>query len=210
MSPFFCRSEARTRCAVTFLLSSETALRSWSSPAAEVVGSVLWRKPREAWKLARFGSMASAFWICARASARSPLATAMLESRAWASALFGSMARTALACSVALAACLPATRILPRSIRAGRLRRLKIDGAHQFAVCGHHRPLLDKDFGELIVGLGEVMVDFEGVGELDRRLLELALVGIAFAAFEVPLLLLVGITMTTHGQTKRKRYRQDC
>ena len=38
------------------------------------------------------------------------------------------------------------------------------------------------------MGLGEVTVDLERIGELDGRLLELALVGIAFAAFEVPLL----------------------
>jgi hypothetical protein len=66
--------------------------------------------------------------------------------------------------------------------------------------------LLDEDFRELIVGLGEVTVDLKGVGELDGRLLELALVGIAFAAFKVPLLLLVGIAMTTDRQTKCKRY----
>ncbi len=87
---------------------------------------------------------------------------------------------------------------------------LKIDGVQQLGVSGHHRPLLDEDFRELVVGLGEVPVDLEGVGELDGRLFELALAGIAFAAFEVPLFFLVGIAMTTHGQTKCKRYSQDC
>ena len=154
--------------------------------------------------------MARAFWICASASARSPLIVATLESRAWASALFGSMARTALACSAALAACLAGDEHIAEVDARLNIVGLKIDGAHQLAVGRHDRSLLDKNFGELIVGLGEVTVDLEGVGELDGRLLELALVGIAFAAFEVPLLLLVGIAMTTHGETKCKRYSQDC
>ena len=49
---------------------------------------------------------------------------------------------------------------------------------------------------------GEVAVDLEGISELNRRLLELALVGIAFAAVEVPLFLLIGIAMTTYCQSK--------
>ena len=91
-----------------------------------------------------------------------------------------------------------------------KIARLKVDGAQQLPVGGHDRSLLEKDLGELIVSLSEVMVDLEGVGELDGRFLEFALVGISFAAFKVPLLLLVGIAMTTHSETKCKRYSQDC
>ena len=51
---------------------------------------------------------------------------------------------------------------------------LEIDGAHQFGIGGHESALFEVDLGELVVGVGEVMVDLEGVGELDGRLLQLA------------------------------------
>jgi hypothetical protein len=70
--------------------------------------------------------------------------------------------------------------------------------------------LLEEDSGELIVSLGEVPVDLEGILELDGRFLELALIGISFAAFKVALLFLIRIAMTTYGQTQCKRYSQDC
>ena len=60
------------------------------------------------------------------------------------------------------------------------------------------------------MGLGKVMVDLQSVGELNPRLHELALVGIALTAFKVPLLQLVGIAMTTCRETKCKRNSQDC
>ena len=79
--------------------------------------------------------------------------------------------------------------------------RLKIDGAHQLAIGGHDRSLFQKDLGELVVSLGEVAIYLEGVGELDGRFLQFALVGVALAAFKVSLLFLVGIAMTTHRKT---------
>jgi hypothetical protein len=76
---------------------------------------------------------------------------------------------------------------------------LKVDGAQQLSVGGHDRSLLDENLGELIVGIGEVVVDLESVLELNHRFFKLALISVAFAAFEVSLLLLVGIAMTTRG-----------
>ena len=86
---------------------------------------------------------------------------------------------------------------------------LEIDGAHELAIGGHHRPLLEENFGELIVSGGKVAVDFEGVGELDGRLLVLALVGITLSALEIALFLLVRVAMAARGETKRKREGQD-
>jgi hypothetical protein len=49
------------------------------------------------------------------------------------------------------------------------------------------------------VGVGEVVVNLESVLELNHRFFELALIGIAFTAFEISLLFLIGIAMTTRG-----------
>ena len=73
----------------------------------------------------------------------------------------------------------------------------------------HHRSLLDEDLRELIASIGEVVVYLERVGELDGRLFQLALVGVALAALEVSLLLLIGIAMTAHGETKCERNSQN-
>ncbi len=63
-------------CAVMFLGSRETALRSCSSPPAAVAGSELCSMPRVAWKADRSGAIAIACWICASASVRLDLEAA--------------------------------------------------------------------------------------------------------------------------------------
>ncbi len=91
-----------------------------------------------------------------------------------------------------------------------KIAGLKIDGAHQLAVGRHDRSLLEENFGELIVRVGKVAVDLESVGELNRCLLVLALIGIALAAFKVALLFFIRIAVTTKTETKCKRQSQDC
>ncbi len=60
------------------------------------------------------------------------------------------------------------------------------------------------------MGVGEVVVHLEGVGELDGRFFGLAFIRVALSALEVALLLLIGIAMATYGETKCKRCGQDC
>ena len=95
-------------------------------------------------------------------------------------------------------------------VDAGRdVAGLEIDDAHEISVGGHERALLEIDLGELVVGVGEVAVDLEGVLELDGGFLELALVGVALAAVEISLLDLVRVAMAAQGETKGKRDSQD-
>ncbi len=91
-----------------------------------------------------------------------------------------------------------------------KIAGLKIDGAQQFPISRHNRSLLQKNLRQLIVCFGKVAIHLESVGELDGRLLQFALIGVAFAAFKVALLLLVGIAMTTQAETKCERQSQDC
>ena len=85
---------------------------------------------------------------------------------------------------------------------------LQIDRAHQFRVALHHRALLQVDLGQLIVGVAEVMVDLQRVRELDRCLLQLALIFIALSAVQIAVLQLVRIAFAAHieaqchGQTQ--------
>jgi hypothetical protein len=85
-------------------------------------------------------------------------------------------------------------------IEAGRdVSGLEIDGAKQLRIGRHHGAGFEIRLCQLIVGGGKVLVDLEGVGELNLRLLVFALIGVALAALEILLFLDTGIAMSTKG-----------